>query len=75
MTIKNILGKTKLLRSLEVGDRVTWYCDGTLADPDMRRFTAIIHTAKLGITVKQCKALLVTPDNIPVSVIILERTA
>jgi len=71
--IKNTLGKTALLRSLVVGEPAVWYCEANLADPDMRNFTATIHNAKLKIKIKQRKAMLVLPDTIPQTVVVIER--
>uniref|UniRef100_A0AAU8GGV5 Uncharacterized protein n=1 Tax=Salmonella phage vB_SEnST11_KE22 TaxID=3161173 RepID=A0AAU8GGV5_9CAUD len=71
MVIKNDLGKTDFLRSLEIGQPRIWYCKN-LAHSEMKDFTATLTRVKISITQK--KALLVLEGEIPQTVIIVERT-
>lgn len=73
---KNTLGKTDLLRSLNVGDSVIWHYDPavTTADKQQKLFTAVL-TKFDGIKIKQGSALIVIPGMIPCHVVTIKRIA
>jgi hypothetical protein len=73
--INNTLGQTAFLRSLVPGEPSVWYCKDSNVDPEMRKMTAILckNKPEFSFKIKQKKALLVLPDEVPQSIIIIER--
>lgn len=70
--IKNQLSLTQFLRSLKVGEPALWFCPTSLAQPEMKKFTALL-VKNAEIKIQQKKALLVTDDALPQTVIIVTR--
>lgn len=70
--ITNKTGKTEFLRGLQIGKPEIWYCTKTPRD-EMKDFTATLKRVKISITQK--KALIVAENEIPQTIIIVERTA
>lgn len=70
--ITNKTGKTEFLRGLQVGKPEIWYC-GKSAHNEMKDFTASLQRVK--ITITQKKALIVAENEIPQTIIIIERTS
>lgn len=73
---KNTVGKTELLRSLQVGDCAVWHYDpeATTADKQQKLFTAVLTRLK-GVKIKQSSGLIVIPGVIPLHVVTIERIA
>ena len=73
--ITNSLGQTAFLRTLVPGKPSVWYCKDSNVDPEMRKMTAILSKNKteFDFKIKQKKALIVLPDEIPQSIIVVER--
>lgn len=70
--ITNKTGKTEFLRGLQVGKPEIWHCMKS-AHNEMKDFTATLQRVKISITQK--KALLVVENEIPQTIIIVERIA
>lgn len=70
--ITNKTGKTEFLRGLQIGKPEIWHCTKRPRD-EMKDFTATLQRVKISITQK--KALLVVENEIPQTIIIIERTA
>ncbi|BDU13347.1 hypothetical protein [Escherichia phage phiWec190] len=68
----NKAGKTEFLRGLQVGKPEIWHCSKS-AHNEMKDFTASLQRVK--ITITQKKALIVAENEIPQTIIIIERTS
>lgn len=71
--INNTLGQTAFLRSLVPNTPAVWYCQDSVVDPEMRKMTACLSKSEMTFKIKQKKAFIVLPDEIPQSIIIVER--
>lgn len=74
--IKNLVGKTDLLRSLQIGEVAVWHYDPsiTTADKQQKLFTAVLTRLK-GMKIKQSTGLIVIPGVVPYHVVTIERIA
>lgn len=68
----NPLGRSDFLRAIKPGQKSVWVCShNENVHNDMKSFTAT--AIRLAITLKQKKVYLVSLDNLPKAVIIVER--
>lgn len=73
--IKNVMGKTELLNSLEIGGVACWHvADDSTVDKQMKLFTATLTRFK-GMAIRQKSALIVVPGMVPYHAIMIERIA
>lgn len=70
--VKNELSLTEFLRNLKVDKPAIWFCPTNLAQPEMKKFTSLV-TRNFKFRITQKKALLVTDNAIPQTVIIVTR--
>lgn len=70
---KNSTTKADLLRSLNVGERTTWFQETETVQRDMKYLLSTARSVHIKVATR--KALLVIENELPIPVVLVERTA